>query len=51
MGRNKTNKLLRILGIVDQDNKPVQRYIDEGYLDLDYPLYSLNEELLKYRLH
>lgn len=33
MGKMKIYKLLRELGIVDGSNKPVQIYIDEGYLD------------------
>jgi phage antirepressor YoqD-like protein len=33
MGKLKIYKLLRELGIVDSTNMPVQRYIDEGYLN------------------
>lgn len=37
MGKMKIYKLLRELGIVDGSNKPVQIYIDEGYLDFGLP--------------
>lgn len=37
MGRSKIYKALRKLGIVDDNNKPYQKYIDEGYLDFGMP--------------
>ncbi|HCY41228.1 MAG TPA: hypothetical protein DHV48_07730 [Prolixibacteraceae bacterium] len=37
MGKMKIYKLLRELSIVDGSNKPVQSYIEEGYLDFGLP--------------
>ncbi|WP_321370490.1 phage antirepressor KilAC domain-containing protein [uncultured Draconibacterium sp.] len=37
IGRSKIYKILRKLSIVDETNKPFQRFIDEGYLDFGLP--------------
>jgi len=43
MGKSKIYKMLRELGIVDNTNKPVQHYIDEGYLDFGIPTIRIPE--------
>lgn len=37
IGRSKIYKILQELGIVDASNKPIQNYIDAGYLDYGLP--------------
>lgn len=37
IGKNKIYKILRELSIVDDNNKPLQEHLDEGYLSFGLP--------------
>lgn len=41
-GRNKLFKLMRTMGIVNEFNRPYQKYIDEGYLQVKDTVKTIN---------
>lgn len=43
IGRQKLYMILKELGIVDSNNKPVQKYIDQGYLAVGLPYLDFYE--------
>ena len=48
IGRQKIYTILKELGIVDKYNRPIQKYIDDGYLALGMPTFWHNGERQTY---